>query len=245
MFVRTVLVAAVLSAVSTWVAAANVTIRNESDAKSAISNTTTDGTISNQTNRVIDLSNATDPITFDGKGKTIVFVGTGIDGDGGNGNAGFSVERADEVTFKNFESLTFESSQEGQDVGFVVSETDLDFGTSEEAIGSLTFNDVTFADWSSAKRSNVDIFANQVTFKQTDGNYTIGLADVTVHNTGASAQKTTFNGSLNIWTGSLTVEGGSFDAGAVTTDGASNAETQSLQGGSLLPGQAGARREDG
>lgn len=180
MFVRTVLVAAVLSAVSTWVAAADVTIRNESDATSAIS-TTTDGTISNQTNRVIDLSNATDPITFDGEGTTITFVGTGKDGNGGNGNAGFSVERADKVTFENFESLTFQSSQEGQDVGFVVSETDLDFGTSEAAIGSLTFNDVTFADWSSAQRSNVDIFANQVTFNQTDGNYTIGLADVTVH----------------------------------------------------------------
>lgn len=245
MFVRTVLVAAVLSAVSTWVAAADadVTIRNGSDATSAIS-TTTDGTISNQTNRVIDLSNATDPITFDGEGKTITFVGTGKDGNGGNGNAGFSVERADKVTFENFKSLTFESSKDGQDVGFVVSETDLDFGTSEKAIGSLTFNDVTFADWSSAKRSNVDIFANQVTFKQTDGNYTIGLADVKVHNTGASEQKTTFNGSLNIWKGSLTVEGGSFEAGAVTTDGASNAENQSLKGGSLILGQEDARLED-
>lgn len=112
-FSRSLLVAAIMSAAAGLASAEDVTIRNQSEADTALTSTGSPITISNSTNSVIKLEANAGKVNFDGKNQSVTFVGTGVnntESPNHNGGAGFNVFNADETVFSNFEELTFQSS---------------------------------------------------------------------------------------------------------------------------------------
>ena len=240
-FSRSLLVAAVMSAVAGLASAEDVTIRNQSEADTALTSTGSPITISNSTNSVIKLEANAGKVNFDGKNQNVTFVGTGVDDKTSlnhNGGAGFNVFNADEAVFSNFEELTFKSSSESNGVGFVFGQNGVQFGESSQAIGKLTFDNVTLSNWWDGGQPGVDIYADALTFTK---DAVINTASVNVHATEAESQTTTFEGNLSVWNadvsvesgavkigGELYVNGGSSDFGVAVTLGSAENPLESL-----------------
>lgn len=231
-FSRSLLVAAIMSAAAGLASAEDVTIRNQSEADTALTSTGSPITISNSTNSVIKLEANAGKVNFDGKNQSVTFVGTGVnntESPNHNGGAGFNVFNADETVFSNFEELTFQSSSDSS-VGFVFGQGGVQFGESSKAIGSLTFDNVTLSNWWDGGQPGVDIYADALTFTK---DAVINTASINVHATNAESQTTTFEGNLSVWNADVSVDGGS-----VAIEGKLNVNGNSALGASVTLGTA-------
>ena len=211
-FRQSILAAAVLSAIAASANAQDVLLQTQEDIRSALAAPGTENqlVIENTAGNVIYLSDTEDEVTFDGGDKNVTFGGdyTGPGGgEGGNGGGVFHLIGAKGgVSFENFKSLTFEAVDKNDPKVLLILANETNFGTQDKAIGTLTFDHADLTNWTSGSVT-ANVYADQ--FVMT-GDASIGNMVLNIRDTGAEAQTTSFQGNLNIWNGTLAVEGGKF-----------------------------------